>query len=88
MNSIGFHIEVECRADARGEIVPWHFSIINREVIVLEVLDIWPTDDYRYFKLRGDDEAIYLIRQDIPDGEWELILFDSGKRAETRLSST
>jgi hypothetical protein len=88
MNPQGFLIEVECRVNASGEAVPWHFFIVNREVMVVELLDVWPAEDYRYFKLRGDDEAIYLLRHDIPHDEWELIMFDSGKREETRLSST
>ncbi len=88
MNPQGFHVEVECRTDARGEAAPWRFTLFRREIIVEALLDIWPSEDYRYFKLRGNDKAIYLLRHDIPHDDWELVMFDSGKRDETRLSST
>ena len=53
-----------------------------------EVIDRWLDPQHRYYKLRGDDGGIYLIRQDTLSDQWELILFDSGRREETRLSST
>jgi len=54
----------------------------------LEVLDRWLDPAHRYFKLRGDDNGIYILRQSIDEDHWEMILFDSGARANTRLSST
>jgi hypothetical protein len=44
--------------------------------------------DHRYFKVRGNDGGIYIIRHDVASGAWELRLFDSGRHPETRLSST
>jgi len=88
MNSHGIHIEVECCFDERGDQAPWHFSFGKREVMVVEVLDRWPAREHHYFKLRGDDEAIYLLHHDISHNVWELTLFDSGAIEDTRLSST
>jgi len=88
MSPPGFQVEVECRVDEQGEELPWKFFISKREITVLELLDRWPAREHRYFKLRGDDEGIYLLRHDIPQQKWELFMFDSGKREETRLSST
>jgi len=84
----GFQLEVEYQIDQQGEEIPRKFFIVQREVTVLEVLDRWPSSDQLYFKLRGDDEAIYLLRHDIPQNKWELIMYDSGKSDDTRLSST
>lgn len=88
MDSQGFQLEVECRVDEQGEEIPSKFFIVTREITVLEVLDRWPDKEQHYFKLRGDDEAVYLLRHDILKHKWELIMYDSGKRDETRLSST
>ena len=53
-----------------------------------EIIDRWLDPAHRYFKLRGDDGGIYILRYEGATDRWELILFDSGTRDETRLSST
>jgi hypothetical protein len=52
------------------------------------VLDRWIDPAHRYFKLRGDDGGIYILRYSASEDAWELTLFDSGSRDESRLSST
>ena len=81
-------LRVECYAGHRAETEPRRLFIGAREVTVTEVIDRWLDPQHRYFKLRGDDGGIYLIRQDTLKDQWELTLFDSGRREETRLSST
>jgi len=81
-------IRVESYAGHRAETEPRRLFIGGREVAVTEVIDRWLDPKHRYFKLRGDDGGIYLIRQDTVNDRWELTLFDSGRRDETRLSST
>jgi hypothetical protein len=31
--------------------------------------------DHRYFKIKGDDGDVYIIRQDTVTGTWELTMF-------------
>jgi hypothetical protein len=81
-------LRVECYAGYRGEQTPTRFFIGQRKVEVAEVLDRWIGPDHRYFKLRGDDSGIYLLRHDERSDRWELTVYDSGGREETRLSST
>lgn len=81
-------VTVECYAGYRGEESPRRFVIGERTVEVREILDRWLAPEHRYFKVRGDDEAVYILRHDTEAGEWELTLFDSGKTDFTRLSST
>ena len=57
-------------------------------MVVTEVIDRWLDPTHRYFKLHGDDGGIYLVRNNTATDQWELTLFDSGTRDETRLSST
>jgi hypothetical protein len=88
MQNQHFQIGVDCYAGYRGEESPRLLRIGEREVVVIEVLDRWLAPDHRYFKLRGDDGGIYIIRHDPYRDSWELILFDSGRSTAHRLSST
>jgi len=82
-------VTVECYAGHRGEETPRRFRIGDRWVEAVEVLDRWLAPDHRYFKLAGDDGAIYILRHDPRSGVWALTLFDrkgplSGGRAQPR----
>lgn len=81
-------IRVECYAGHRAESEPRRLFIGARAVAVTEVIDRWLDPQHRYFKLRGEDGGIYLIRHDTVNDHWDLTLFDSGRREETRLSCT
>ena len=81
-------IKVECYAGYRAEETPVRFYLGKRCIEVSEVLDRWLDPAHRYFKLRGDDNGIYILRHSIDEDCWEMTLFDSGTRADTRLSST
>ena len=70
-------LKVDCYAGYRGEETPRRFSIGPRELEVVELIDRWLAPDHRYFKVRGDDGAVYILRHDVASWEWELTLFDS-----------
>jgi hypothetical protein len=40
-----------------------------------EILDRWLAPDHRYFKVKGDDGDMYIVRQDTTSGAWELTMF-------------
>jgi hypothetical protein len=81
-------IKVECYAGYRGEETPKRFYLGKRCVEVTEVLDRWLAPAHRYFKLRGNDGGIYILRHSTEEDSWEMTQFDSGARDESRLSST
>ena len=81
-------LRVECYAGQRGEEAPRRFFLGDRMVEVTEIVDRWLGPEHRYFKVRGDDGGVYILRHDVPEDFWEMTLFDSGTREETRLSST
>ena len=81
-------VRVECYAGYRSEETPRRFFIGQRPVVVVDVLDRWLSPEHRYFKLRGDDGGVYILRHDVARERWELTLYDSGRAAATRLSST
>ena len=81
-------LRVECYAGHRADAEPRLLHIGRREVTVTEIIDRWRDPRHRFFKLRGDDGGIYLLRQDTIEDRWEMTLCDSARRDETRLSST
>ena len=76
------NIRVECYAGYRGEETPRRFFIGDRRVEVADVIDRWLAPDHRYFKIGGDDGAVYILRHDTGAESWELTMFD--RRGDAR----
>ena len=74
-------LRVECYAGHRGEETPRALIIDERRVDVVDILDRWLAPDYRYFKLKGSDGDVYILRHDSASNAWELTLFQRGVRA-------
>ena len=70
-------IQVECYSGHRGEETPRRFHIGKRCIEVIDELDRWLAPDHRYFKVRGDDGGIYILRHDESTSAWELSVYDS-----------
>ena len=68
-------LRVECYAGHRGEETPRRFTL-GRIIEVAEVLDSWLAPDHRYFKVRGNNGACYILRNDALTARWELTMFD------------
>lgn len=73
-------IAVDCHAGHRGEETPRRFRLGARSVEVADVLDRWLAPDHRYFKVRGDDGDVYILRHDPQADAWELTMFQRGMR--------
>jgi hypothetical protein len=69
-------IEVEMHSCGALD-VPGRLRLDGREIKVSNYLDQWHGADYRYFKLKGDDGNLYILRLDETRLEWELIMFQS-----------
>lgn len=69
-------VRVECVSDHRGEAVPRRFFVGDHRIEIMEVLDCWPGRDHRYFKIKGDDGGLYILRHDTPSDKWEITLFE------------
>lgn len=67
-------ITVECYAGYRGEETPRRFHVGERTVEVVEVLDRWLAPDHRYFKIKGDDGGLYILRHDVKLDIWQMTL--------------
>jgi hypothetical protein len=69
-------VKVACRPGHRGEPTPARLTLGAREVELVELLDAWLAADHSYFKLRGADGALYILRHDRSADDWTLTLFD------------
>lgn len=79
-------VRVECYAGYRSDETPRRFFVGDRSIEVIDVLERWFSPEHRYFKLRGDDGGLYVLRHAVFQGHWELTLCDSGRAEATRVS--
>ena len=68
-------INVECYAGYRAEETPRRIWLGQRKIEVQKILDRWLAPNHRYFKIQGDDDAVYILRHDSESWEWELTFF-------------
>lgn len=71
-------IEVRCYAGYRGYERPEMFVIGGRTIEVVQILDRWYDPDHSWFKVRGDDGNMYILRYNQQNDSWELSFFKSG----------
>jgi len=70
-------LSVETYSGYTADERPLAFWLRERRIAVREILDRWQGEDHAYFKLTGDDGAMYIIRQDRSSAVWELILMET-----------
>ena len=68
------HIAVEAYAGHKGEETPRAFRIEGNRLKVVEYLDRWYTDTHCYFRVQADDERRYVLRHDLDQLRWELVM--------------
>jgi len=74
-------VQVESHPGDRGVDMPSRLHLGGRGIEIIENLDQWYGPDYRYFKVKGDDGNLYILRFDEGRADWELTMFQS-PRAE------
>ena len=70
-----WEIRVERNAVGDKDDSPKRIFLGGRTVEVIEIIDRWLGADHTYYKLRGADEATYIVREDVT-GHWQLIMID------------
>jgi hypothetical protein len=68
-------IRVDCYAGYRGDETPRRFYLGGQTIDVVELLDRWISPAHRYFRCRGSDYAIHILRHDVKADRWELTLY-------------
>ena len=72
-------ITVRCYSGHRVVETPRSIQFDSLVVGVKEIQDQWIGTDHRYFKIVGDDDATYIIRQDTVSYDWELTFYRQAK---------
>ncbi|MGC1402709.1 MAG: hypothetical protein WA974_07260 [Thermodesulfobacteriota bacterium] len=67
-----FQIEVSCYSGYRYGERPVSFKLLERTFTVMEIIDQWYGEDYLYFKVRADDQRVYLLKYDQHEDQWFL----------------
>jgi hypothetical protein len=77
-------VQVERCAGHFGIEMPVRFRFDAREVEIVENIDQWYGPDYCYFKIKGNDGNLYILRFDERRAEWEMTMFQSlgGRRGQ------
>ena len=48
----------------------------GRQIEIAENIDQWHGADYRYFKVRGGDGNLYMLRHNETRADWELTMYE------------
>ncbi|QPJ64922.1 MAG: hypothetical protein G3M78_05790 [Candidatus Nitrohelix vancouverensis] len=76
-------LRVECESENDKEKGPDAFYLADRRYRVIEVIDRWYGERSVCFKVRADDENIYLLKHDERHGQWDLVFYQNPRKLET-----
>jgi hypothetical protein len=70
-------LQVDCHSAQGTAERPVRFRLAEHEYLVEEVIDQWHGASDRYFKVRADDDNLYVLRRETytPEGSWHLESF-------------
>jgi hypothetical protein len=74
-----FQIHVESEATRGGLEMPRRFCLDGRTIEIVENIDQWHGPGYCYFKVKGEDGNLCILRLDEGRAEWELTMFQSAQ---------
>jgi len=66
-------VAVQCYAGYRGEEEPRRFHWQGREHLITGIVDRWLDPAHRYFKVRSDDDHLYILRHDYRTCQWTIM---------------
>jgi hypothetical protein len=68
-------VQVESVTGPIGLLEPRAFSLGERRIDVVNIIDRWISAEQNYFKLEAQDGAVYILRHDEHSEVWEMTLF-------------
>ena len=69
-------VRVETYTDEGGVEKVRRVRFDSRQIEIAENLDQWHGTDYRYFKVRGNDGNLYILRHNETRADWELTMYE------------
>ena len=73
-------IEVKCYSGYKVNERPVSFRLSHQTYQVLEILDRWYGESSVYFKIKADDENIYLLKYDESQDLWDLVFYQNPRK--------
>jgi hypothetical protein len=70
-------VKISVRVELSADGIPVAFALRGRRFAVSELLDSWHGTDHAYFKLIASDGALYVIRHDLGENAWEMVLMEA-----------
>jgi hypothetical protein len=70
-------LKVETFSQAAGDGAPTSFTLRDRRFRIRGIVDQWHGADHVYFKLVADDGNLYVIRHNLEENEWEMVLMEA-----------
>jgi hypothetical protein len=64
-------LRVQCNL-TEPDLSPVRFQVDNRDLFVEEILDHWWGKDATYFKVRADDDRLYILKHKTTQNLWTL----------------
>ena len=74
----GPHLNVKAFPGYKGEKTPRSFTLEGKTLHVEQVVDRWYTDTHSYFRVKASDGQRYVLRLDLDEDWWELIMLERG----------
>ena len=79
-------LRVECYAGYKSQERPIRFSLREKIFEVVDIEDRWYGPSDRFFKIRADDDNIYILRYDEQRDTWNLSAYRKSKAKEGKES--
>ncbi len=73
-------LRVECFSGYKLNERPVAFSLMDRRYEVKDIIDRWYGEGARYFKVRADDDNIYLLKYDEWEDRWDFVFYQNPKK--------
>jgi hypothetical protein len=73
------YLIVEAFAGYKGEKTPRSFTLEGTTLRVERIMDRWYTDTHSYFRVRASDGERYVLRLDLDEDCWELVMLERGQ---------
>ncbi len=72
------HLPVEAYAGYKGEETPRAFILDGVRLVVQDILARWYTETHSCFRVRVSDGQRYVLRYDLEEEVWELVMQERG----------
>lgn len=70
------HLIVDAFPGYKGEKTPRSFTLEGKTLHVEQLVDRWYSETHSYFRVKASDGHCYVLRLDLDEDWWELIMLE------------